>query len=60
VPFLARAAVAAGCDGVFMESHPRPGEALSGGPNMVPLDELPQLLECCLRLRTALQAGDRG
>jgi 2-dehydro-3-deoxyphosphooctonate aldolase (KDO 8-P synthase) len=54
VPFLARAAVAAGCDGVFMETHPRPDEALSDGPNMVPLDELPQLLQCCLRLRAAL------
>jgi 2-dehydro-3-deoxyphosphooctonate aldolase (KDO 8-P synthase) len=55
VPFLARAAVAAGCDGVFMETHPRPDEALSDGPNMVPLDELEQLLACCLRLRAALE-----
>jgi 2-dehydro-3-deoxyphosphooctonate aldolase (KDO 8-P synthase) len=60
VPFLARAAVAAGCDGVFMETHPRPAEALSDGPNMVPLDELPTLLECCLRLRAALQESARG
>ena len=35
VPYLARAAVAAGCDGVFLETHPRPDEALSDGPNMV-------------------------
>jgi 2-dehydro-3-deoxyphosphooctonate aldolase (KDO 8-P synthase) len=55
VPFLARAAVACGCDGVFVETHPRPDEALSAGPNMVPLDELPALVECCLRLREALK-----
>jgi 2-dehydro-3-deoxyphosphooctonate aldolase (KDO 8-P synthase) len=54
VPHLARAAVAAGCDGLFMETHPRPDEALSDGPNMVPLDELPRLIETCLRLRAAL------
>jgi 2-dehydro-3-deoxyphosphooctonate aldolase (KDO 8-P synthase) len=54
VPVLARAAVAAGCDGVFMETHPRPDEALSDGPNMVPLAELPALLECCLRIRQAV------
>jgi 2-dehydro-3-deoxyphosphooctonate aldolase (KDO 8-P synthase) len=54
VPFLARAAVACGCDGVFVETHPRPDEALSDGPNMVPLDELPALVSRCLRLRQAL------
>jgi len=57
VPTLAKAAVAAGCDGVFLETHPRPDEALSDGPNMIPLDELPQLIECCLRLRAALTAA---
>ena len=55
IPYLARAAVAAGCDGVFLETHPRPDEALSDGPNMVPLDQLPALVECCLRLRRALE-----
>jgi 2-dehydro-3-deoxyphosphooctonate aldolase (KDO 8-P synthase) len=54
IPYLARAAVAAGCDGLFLESHPRPDEALSDGPNMVVLSELPGLVECCLRLRAAL------
>ena len=54
VPPLARAAVAAGCDGVFLETHPRPDEAKSDGPNMVPLDQLPDLIRCCLRLREAL------
>jgi 2-dehydro-3-deoxyphosphooctonate aldolase (KDO 8-P synthase) len=60
VPHLARAAVAAGCDGLFLETHPRPDEALSDGPNMVPLDELPRLIETCLRLRAALQEPIRG
>jgi len=54
VPVLARCAVAAGCDGVFMETHPRPDEAMSDGPNMVPLDELPKVIETCLRIREAL------
>jgi 2-dehydro-3-deoxyphosphooctonate aldolase (KDO 8-P synthase) len=54
VPYLARAAVACGCDGVFVETHPRPDEALSDGPNMIALDDLPALVESCLRLRQAL------
>ena len=44
-PVLARAAVAAGCDGVFIETHPRPAEAKSDGPNQIPLAELPDVLE---------------
>jgi 2-dehydro-3-deoxyphosphooctonate aldolase (KDO 8-P synthase) len=56
VPHLARAAVAAGCDGLFMETHPRPDEALSDGPNMVPLAELPGVIRTCLRIRAALTA----
>lgn len=43
-PVLARAAVAAGCDGVFMETHPHPAEALSDGPNQVPLEKLGSVL----------------
>jgi 2-dehydro-3-deoxyphosphooctonate aldolase (KDO 8-P synthase) len=54
IPTLARAAVAAGCDGVFLETHPRPDEAQSDGPNMVPLDRLPDLIRVCLRIREAL------
>jgi 2-dehydro-3-deoxyphosphooctonate aldolase (KDO 8-P synthase) len=56
VPYLARAATAAGCDGLFLETHPRPDEALSDGPNAVALDQLPALVECCLRLRNALES----
>jgi len=43
-PVLARSAVAAGCDGVFIETHENPAEALSDGPNQVPLGDLPDLL----------------
>jgi 2-dehydro-3-deoxyphosphooctonate aldolase (KDO 8-P synthase) len=56
VPVLARAATAVGCDGLFLETHPRPDEALSDGPNMIALDDLPALVERCLRLRDALGA----
>jgi 2-dehydro-3-deoxyphosphooctonate aldolase (KDO 8-P synthase) len=60
VSHLARAAVAAGCDGVFLETHPRPDEALSDGPNMVALAELPALVECCLRIRDAVEPPGRA
>jgi 2-dehydro-3-deoxyphosphooctonate aldolase (KDO 8-P synthase) len=58
VPTLARAAVAAGCDGLFLETHPDPDHAPSDGPNMLPLDELPGLIRSCLRLRQALDATE--
>jgi 2-dehydro-3-deoxyphosphooctonate aldolase (KDO 8-P synthase) len=45
VPVLARAAVATGVAGLFMETHPRPGEALSDGPNAWPLLRMAELLE---------------
>jgi 2-dehydro-3-deoxyphosphooctonate aldolase (KDO 8-P synthase) len=43
-PVLARAATAVGVDGLFIETHPRPGEALSDGPNMIPLAQMEPLL----------------
>jgi 2-dehydro-3-deoxyphosphooctonate aldolase (KDO 8-P synthase) len=43
-PVLARCAVAAGCNGLFLETHPDPDRALSDGPNMIPLEDLPELL----------------
>lgn len=54
---LASAAAGAGCDGFFMEVHPRPDEALSDGPNMVPLSELKRLLERVKRLCDASGKG---
>jgi 2-dehydro-3-deoxyphosphooctonate aldolase (KDO 8-P synthase) len=50
VPYLARAAVAVGVDGLFLETHPDPDQALSDGPNMVPLTHLKPLLEDLLAL----------
>jgi 2-dehydro-3-deoxyphosphooctonate aldolase (KDO 8-P synthase) len=44
VPVLARAALAAGVAGVFMETHPQPDKALSDGPNAWPMGEMEQLL----------------
>src|SRR3954470_7172099 len=58
VPYLARAAVAAGCDALFLEVHPRPEEALSDGPNALRLDDLPALLRVCLRIREAISLAD--
>lgn len=49
-PVLARAAVAAGCDGVFIETHPDPAQSLSDGPNMIPLAELPGVLKQLLAI----------
>ena len=49
-PVLARAALAAGATGVFFETHPRPDRALSDGPNMMPLKEMPQLLKGLLKI----------
>ena len=50
VPVLARAAVAAGVSGVFMETHPDPAKALSDGPNAWPLDRMQSLLETLVEL----------
>ncbi len=50
VPVLARAGVAAGVSGLFMETHPRPTEAWSDGPNAVPLQHMPALLETLVAL----------
>lgn len=58
IPTLARAAVAAGCDALFLEVHPDPDRALSDGPNSLRLDDLPGLLDVCLRLRQAIEARE--
>ena len=55
VPVLARAAVAAGISGLFMETHPNPAEALSDGPNAWPLADMPELLETLLELDTVVK-----
>jgi 2-dehydro-3-deoxyphosphooctonate aldolase (KDO 8-P synthase) len=53
-PVLARAAVAAGADGLFVETHPNPDAAASDGPNMIPLAQMPALLAEWRRVRAAL------
>jgi 2-dehydro-3-deoxyphosphooctonate aldolase (KDO 8-P synthase) len=58
VPVLARAAVAAGVSGLFMETHPDPERALSDGPNAWPLDRMEPLLKTLVELdRTVKEAG---
>jgi 2-dehydro-3-deoxyphosphooctonate aldolase (KDO 8-P synthase) len=54
---LARAAVAVGVDGLFLEVHPDPENALSDGPNMVPLHRLEALLTQLMAIRATLSAG---
>jgi 2-dehydro-3-deoxyphosphooctonate aldolase (KDO 8-P synthase) len=56
VPVLARAAVAAGVAGVFMETHPDPERALSDGPNAWPLDQMAELLETLVALDAVVKA----
>ncbi len=54
IPTLASAAVAAGCDALFLEVHPDPDRALSDGPNSLQINDLPGLLRACLRIRQAI------
>ncbi|WP_445372651.1 3-deoxy-8-phosphooctulonate synthase [Methylomonas sp. HW2-6] len=56
VPVLARAAVAVGVAGLFMETHPKPEEALSDGPNSWPLHRMKELLETLMTIDRAVKA----
>ena len=56
VPVLARAAVAAGVSGVFMETHPDPAHALSDGPNAWPLQQMQSLLTALKQIDTVIKA----
>lgn len=56
VPVLARAAIAAGVSGVFMETHPDPDKALSDGPNSWPLDQMTSLLESLQEIDAVVKA----
>jgi len=55
VPALARAALAAGANGVFLETHPNPEKAISDAASQVPLNELPALIESLLRVWQAVR-----
>jgi 2-dehydro-3-deoxyphosphooctonate aldolase (KDO 8-P synthase) len=57
VPVLARAAMAVGIAGLFMETHPKPEEALSDGPNSWPLHRMKELLETLMTIDRAVKAG---
>ena len=57
VPVLARAAMAAGIAGIFMESHPNPDEALSDGPNSWPTGRMRELLEMLLKIDQTVKSG---
>ena len=52
-PVLARCALAAGANGIFIETHAQPDRALSDGPNMIPLAEMPELLKSLLKFHAA-------
>jgi 2-dehydro-3-deoxyphosphooctonate aldolase (KDO 8-P synthase) len=57
VPVLARAAVAAGISGIFMETHPRPEAALSDGPNAWPLGRMQELLATLQHIDATIKSG---
>ncbi|RMH02226.1 MAG: 3-deoxy-8-phosphooctulonate synthase [Aquificota bacterium] len=57
---LIRAAVAVGCDGLFMETHPDPDRALSDGPNMIPLNQLRDVLYTVLRILSSTPSTSMG
>ncbi len=58
IPVLARAAIAAGVAGLFMETHPDPDKALSDGPNAWPLDKMAVLLETLVAIDKTVKAQD--
>ncbi|MGH7976054.1 MAG: 3-deoxy-8-phosphooctulonate synthase, partial [Limisphaerales bacterium] len=54
-PVLARAALAVGANGIFIETHPQPDKALSDGPNMIPLGEMATVLRPLLKIYEAVK-----
>jgi 2-dehydro-3-deoxyphosphooctonate aldolase (KDO 8-P synthase) len=58
VPVLARAAIAVGISGLFMETHPDPAKALSDGPNAVPLNRMKELLESLVAIDAVVKKSD--
>jgi len=60
VPHLARAAVACGCDGLFLEVHPEPDTALSDGPNMLPLAQVAVLLDRCREIHDLVRGSNES
>jgi len=60
IPPLARAAVAAGLDGLFMEVHPQPEKALCDGPNSMPLDRVESLLKTLLKIHAVVSEEENS
>ena len=60
IPHLARAAVAAGSDAVFMETHPNPDQAPSDGPNMLPLEELKKMIQQLSEIRVLINTWQKN
>ncbi len=58
IPFLSRAAVGAGCDAIFMEVHDRPEAARSDASSVIPLNELPDLLQMLIRIDRVVKANE--
>lgn len=56
IPTIAKAAIAVGADGLFIETHPNPSQALSDGANMLPLHHLDELLRTLTKIRSAINA----
>ena len=54
-PTLAKAAIAAGADGIFIETHPDPDKALCDGPNSIPLNEIKELLQILIAIKKAVK-----
>ena len=54
-PILAKAAIAAGADGIFIETHPEPDKALCDGPNSIPLNEIKELLQILIAIKKAVK-----
>ena len=54
-PVLAKAALAVGANGLFIETHPKPDEALSDGPNMIPLADMAATLKQLLKVYNAVR-----
>ena len=59
-PVLAKAAVATGCDGVFIETHPDPDKAKSDGPNQIPLNDLSSVLKTLVAIHEIATSGAMG
>ena len=59
VPLLVRAAVAAGCGGLYLETHPHPETSPSDSSTMVPLSEMEDLLSSVMSIRTALYPSEQ-